>query len=242
MASTSGQRGGGGCRQPRAVHADEMAAWPRSIRDPQQHWKFYELAEKLVDLEDGVPLLAVPPRSTVERDHGFQARHRRHGGRKAICAGCWTSTCSRNSRRVRTALSFQPRRLHPLLSTSNREPRLTTGAQLAYVSAWSPTEGMVGQTDFRGKQSCSSNLKRKGCFRAALGGTRKTIPAGCWRTCGDEEPFLIWITAGGTPVRPAWSALRTRAAVAGVSISVSNEVFAVITNFNYISKRHERVP
>ena len=50
-------------------------------RDTGQHWELYELAEKLVDLEDAFRQWRFRHATTVERIIGLQARHRRHLGR-----------------------------------------------------------------------------------------------------------------------------------------------------------------
>lgn len=49
-----------------------MAAWTQVYRDPQAHWTLYELAEKLVDLEDYFRRWRFNHVTTVERVIGFK--------------------------------------------------------------------------------------------------------------------------------------------------------------------------
>ena len=61
--------------RPRAPHrANEaiLAAWTRVYRDPETHWTLYELAEKLVDLEDYFRRWRFNHVTTVERIIGFR--------------------------------------------------------------------------------------------------------------------------------------------------------------------------
>jgi AraC-like DNA-binding protein len=87
-----------------------------------------------------------------------------------------------------------------------------------------------------------SEPEAKGLFRAALGGNRKTIAAAFERLARNEDAFPHLDNR-------RWNARQTCVELPpdeGTGcwrlISVSNEVFAVITNCNYISPRHERVP
>jgi tryptophan 2,3-dioxygenase len=59
----------------RAPHAPIEAiseAWAEIYRDPQEHWVLYELAEKLVDLEDYFRRWRFNHVTTVERVIGFK--------------------------------------------------------------------------------------------------------------------------------------------------------------------------
>ena len=53
--------------RPKAPAEDVMAAWTTIYRDPHTHWEFYELAEKLVDLEDYFRRWRFNHVTTVER-------------------------------------------------------------------------------------------------------------------------------------------------------------------------------
>jgi len=55
-------------------HADEAVAeaWTRIYQDPERHWTLYELAEKLVDLEDYFRRWRFNHVTTVERVIGFK--------------------------------------------------------------------------------------------------------------------------------------------------------------------------
>jgi len=62
-------------RDPARPHtADEavMAAWTKVYKDPATHWELYELAEKLVDLEDYFRRWRFNHVTTVERVIGFK--------------------------------------------------------------------------------------------------------------------------------------------------------------------------
>ncbi|EAQ04149.1 tryptophan 2,3-dioxygenase, putative [Pseudooceanicola batsensis HTCC2597] len=61
-------------RLDRPHEADEavMEAWSRVYRDPEAHWSLYELAEKLVDLEDYFRRWRFNHVTTVERIIGFK--------------------------------------------------------------------------------------------------------------------------------------------------------------------------
>ena len=59
-------------RQPWAAHAGVLAAWVVVYRDPTTHWQAYELAEKLVDLEDYFRRWRFNHVTTVERVIGFK--------------------------------------------------------------------------------------------------------------------------------------------------------------------------
>ncbi|AZV77560.1 tryptophan 2,3-dioxygenase [Parasedimentitalea marina] len=53
-------------------HAAVQAAWTEIYRDPETHWELYELAEKLVDLEDYFRRWRFNHVTTVERVIGFK--------------------------------------------------------------------------------------------------------------------------------------------------------------------------
>ena len=57
---------------PHEARADVMAAWAEVYRDPETHWSLYELAEKLVDLEDYFRRWRFNHVTTVERIIGFK--------------------------------------------------------------------------------------------------------------------------------------------------------------------------
>lgn len=57
---------------PHAAHDAVMAAWTQVYRDPQTYWTLYELAEKLVDLEDYFRRWRFNHVTTVERIIGFK--------------------------------------------------------------------------------------------------------------------------------------------------------------------------
>lgn len=58
--------------QPHAADPAIGAAWAEVYRDPQAHWSLYELAEKLVDLEDYFRRWRFNHVTTVERVIGFK--------------------------------------------------------------------------------------------------------------------------------------------------------------------------
>lgn len=58
--------------QPHKANSDVMDAWTRVYRDPDAHWSLYELAEKLVDLEDYFRRWRFNHVTTVERIIGFK--------------------------------------------------------------------------------------------------------------------------------------------------------------------------
>ena len=58
--------------QPYAANADVLAAWTRVYQAPEDHWELYELAEKLVDLEDYFRRWRFNHVTTVERVIGFK--------------------------------------------------------------------------------------------------------------------------------------------------------------------------
>ena len=58
--------------QPHAVSAEVAAAWTKIYQDPERHWELYELAEKLVDLEDYFRRWRFNHLTTVERVIGFK--------------------------------------------------------------------------------------------------------------------------------------------------------------------------
>ncbi|MBB5234079.1 tryptophan 2,3-dioxygenase [Deinococcus budaensis] len=58
---------------PPAEHPAVLAAWLTVYRDPQRHWDLYELAEKLLDVEDHFRAWRFNHLTTVERTIGFRA-------------------------------------------------------------------------------------------------------------------------------------------------------------------------
>ncbi|WP_377513068.1 tryptophan 2,3-dioxygenase [Octadecabacter sp. R77987] len=58
--------------RPHTANADVMAAWTRVYQAPEDHWELYELAEKLVDLEDYFRRWRFNHVTTVERVIGFK--------------------------------------------------------------------------------------------------------------------------------------------------------------------------
>ncbi|MCE8005613.1 tryptophan 2,3-dioxygenase family protein [Aestuariivita sp.] len=58
--------------QPHLANDEVMAAWTTIYRDPETHWTLYELAEKLVDLEDYFRRWRFNHVTTVERIIGFK--------------------------------------------------------------------------------------------------------------------------------------------------------------------------
>lgn len=58
---------------PPAEHPAVLAAWLTVYRDPQRHWDLYELAEKLLDVEDRFRGWRFNHLTTVERTIGFKA-------------------------------------------------------------------------------------------------------------------------------------------------------------------------
>ncbi|NLR74434.1 tryptophan 2,3-dioxygenase [Leeia aquatica] len=59
-------------QQPTTHDESVEAAWLQVYQNPQQHWNFYQLAEKLVDLEDAFRLWRFRHLTTVERIIGFK--------------------------------------------------------------------------------------------------------------------------------------------------------------------------
>ena len=57
---------------PYASNVSVMAAWRVVYAEPKQHWDLYELAEKLVDLEDYVRQWRHRHVTTVQRIIGFK--------------------------------------------------------------------------------------------------------------------------------------------------------------------------
>lgn len=57
---------------PHAFNESVCAAWVEVYRDPVRHWELYELAEKLVDLEDAFRQWRFRHATTVERVIGFK--------------------------------------------------------------------------------------------------------------------------------------------------------------------------
>ncbi len=57
---------------PHQAHDDVAAAWIKVYEDPHAHWHLYELAEKLVDLEDYFRRWRFNHVTTVERIIGFK--------------------------------------------------------------------------------------------------------------------------------------------------------------------------
>ena len=60
------------CRTLHAFNESVCRAWVQVYRDPQRHWELYELAEKLVDLEDAFRQWRFRHATTVERVIGFK--------------------------------------------------------------------------------------------------------------------------------------------------------------------------
>ncbi|MWB79160.1 tryptophan 2,3-dioxygenase [Pseudooceanicola sp. 216_PA32_1] len=58
--------------QPHQADEAVMAAWTRVYQAPEQHWSLYELAEKLVDMEDYFRRWRFNHVTTVERIIGFK--------------------------------------------------------------------------------------------------------------------------------------------------------------------------
>ena len=60
------------CRSPHAFNESVCRAWVAVYRDPAKYWELYELAEKLVDLEDAFRQWRFRHATTVERVIGFK--------------------------------------------------------------------------------------------------------------------------------------------------------------------------
>jgi len=60
------------CRSVHQFNESVCRAWVAVYRDPKQHWELYELAEKLVDLEDAFRQWRFRHATTVERVIGFK--------------------------------------------------------------------------------------------------------------------------------------------------------------------------
>ena len=60
------------CRSLHAFNESVCRAWVQVYRDPAKHWELYELAEKLVDLEDNFRQWRFRHATTVERVIGFK--------------------------------------------------------------------------------------------------------------------------------------------------------------------------
>ena len=75
-------------RKPHEPHPEIQARWKRVYQDIEAYWTLYELAEKLMDLEDYFRRWRFNHVTTVERVIGFK---RGTGARQAcsICAECW---------------------------------------------------------------------------------------------------------------------------------------------------------
>ena len=58
--------------QPYAAHASVSDSWRQVYGDPKRYWDLYELAEKLVDLEDYFRQWRFRHMTTVERVIGFK--------------------------------------------------------------------------------------------------------------------------------------------------------------------------
>ncbi len=58
--------------EPHRLHEGVLAAWTAVYRAPEAHWRLYELAEKLVDLEDYFRRWRFNHVTTVERVIGFK--------------------------------------------------------------------------------------------------------------------------------------------------------------------------
>ncbi|GGR01993.1 tryptophan 2,3-dioxygenase [Deinococcus ruber] len=59
--------------QPYTRHPAVLAAWLSVYRDPQRYWDLYELAEKLIDVEDNFRRWRFNHLTTVERTIGFKS-------------------------------------------------------------------------------------------------------------------------------------------------------------------------
>ena len=59
-------------RAPHAAHPEIVSAWTQIYRAPEDHWQLYELAEKLVDLEDYFRRWRFNHVTTVERVIGLK--------------------------------------------------------------------------------------------------------------------------------------------------------------------------
>jgi tryptophan 2,3-dioxygenase len=60
------------CSSLHAFNESVCRAWVQVYRDPAQYWELYELAEKLVDLEDAFRQWRFRHATTVERVIGFK--------------------------------------------------------------------------------------------------------------------------------------------------------------------------
>ena len=58
--------------EPHGAQSEIEEAWAVIYRDPETHWEMYELAEKLVDLEDYFRRWRFNHVTTVERIIGFK--------------------------------------------------------------------------------------------------------------------------------------------------------------------------
>lgn len=58
--------------QPHSLNDSVMGAWEQVYKDPEKHWSFYDLAEKLVDFEDYFRRWRFNHVTTVERVIGFK--------------------------------------------------------------------------------------------------------------------------------------------------------------------------
>ncbi|MDH3779202.1 MAG: tryptophan 2,3-dioxygenase family protein, partial [Gammaproteobacteria bacterium] len=58
--------------QPYVPSKAVEAAWARVYSDPAKHWDFYELAEKLIDLEQEFAMWRFSHMKTVERIIGYR--------------------------------------------------------------------------------------------------------------------------------------------------------------------------
>ena len=68
--------------KPYTRHPTVHAAWEGIYRDGDVHWELYELGEKLADLEEAFPALAVSAPAHRAAHHRPQARDRRLGRRQ----------------------------------------------------------------------------------------------------------------------------------------------------------------
>jgi tryptophan 2,3-dioxygenase len=59
-------------RQAYRLHESVVEAWRRVYENPVEHWRLYEIAEKLVDLEDYFRRWRFNHATTVERVIGFK--------------------------------------------------------------------------------------------------------------------------------------------------------------------------
>ena len=73
--------------QPYVRHPGLVAVFKTIYDDPKRWWDAYDMCEKLVDVEESVPALALPAPEDRRADHRPQARHRRLVGCRVPAAG-----------------------------------------------------------------------------------------------------------------------------------------------------------